>query len=90
MDSPINCVSFSPNWFYPQIVQITPTLIAYGANDKVFVYNWLTKAFQYQLQAAGKVTLLYFHLDLLFVGAEGGVISIFQGSKYISKIELNV
>lgn len=33
MDYPLSCLSFSPNWFYPQIVAINNTILAYGANE---------------------------------------------------------
>ncbi|KAM3130176.1 hypothetical protein pb186bvf_017676 [Paramecium bursaria] len=90
MDYPLSCLSFSPNWFYPQIVAINNTILAYGANEQVFVYDWKNKKFLYYLQAQAKVTLIYLHEKSLMVGQEGGMVTIFEEQKYVGRVELNI
>ncbi|CAD8115164.1 unnamed protein product [Paramecium primaurelia] len=90
MDIPSKCISFSPNWFYPQIAQMNGDLLCYGVNDQVFVYNSETKHFKYTLQGQQKVTMLYLKDQYIFVGQEGGVITMFQQQKYLGKLEFNI
>ena len=90
MDVPECCISFSPNWFYPQIVVMNADFRAYGANDQVFVHNWRTKKYLYVLQAQSKVTCILLHDNLTLVGSEGGVILIFEGASFKGKVECNI
>ncbi|CAD8172883.1 unnamed protein product [Paramecium pentaurelia] len=90
MDIPQKCISFSPNWFYPQIAQMNGDLLCYGVNEQVFVYNSQTKYFKYTLQGQQKVTMLYLKDQYIFVGQEGGVITMFQQQKYLGKLEFNI
>jgi hypothetical protein len=60
MDAPITCLSFSPNWFYPQIVVLSEQYLAYGANDQVFIFNFRKREFLLQINLSAKVTLLHF------------------------------
>ncbi|CAD8102314.1 unnamed protein product [Paramecium sonneborni] len=90
MDIPQKCISFSPNWFYPQIAQMNDHLLCYGVNDQVFVYNSENKHFKYTLQGQQKVTMLYLKDQYIFIGQESGIITIFEQQKYLGKLEFNI
>ena len=94
MDTPITCISFSPNWFYPSIVVLSDQYLAYGANDQVFIFNFRKREFLSQINLAAKVTLLHFQNHILFVATEGGVLNIYDvvgnEAHFKSKIELNM
>lgn len=94
MDNPISCLSFSPNWFFPHIVAMNGTYLAYGANDIVYVQNHLAKAFNNLIQLPHKITLLHFDHAHLYIAQAGGVIAIHsihpRASKFEGQIELNM
>lgn len=81
------CLTFSPNWYLPQILSISEEgLLAYGANADVYVIDLLKRSFVTSVRCIlksgnenkSKVTAVLSRMHLLFAGFADGTLCIWN------------